>query len=581
MRLPTQTSLHKMWYVQLLVVVGLGIIVVRLYDLQIYRYHIFSKRGEKNFLRTVQVPCLRGDITDTHGSLLVTNIPVYTVWWYGSCMSKLTQEHEKYIQTLASILGLSQDQQILLHKKISKAERFGRHIQLYEGLDLDTVTQISEQCSRQNNIVITAESKRSYPHANLACHVLGYLGDVRMQGQGKMGLEKIGQAVLQGQEGTMQVVMNSFGRHLTMEKIKHEQHGKTLQTTLDLDLQIMAEQAFDQQAGVLLVFDPYTGAIRSLVSRPGFDPSLFLQPLSHQVWNDLSDQNKPFLNRAFSAMYPPASIFKLITLCAALDTHIIDPDIMTYCKGYTTFCKRRYHCAKRAGHGWVSIADSLAHSCNILFYDIAKQISIDTLAQYAYMFGLGRETSVLGGDKSGLVPSSEWKMAVKGERWWRGETLSAVIGQSFLLVTPIQVACMIGGLFTGKVMRPRLLETEPIAYEDVPISQDIRETLQGYMESVVTLGTGRRLRKSLQELKLYAKSGTAQTRSLRNRRSKYEHKEHAWFVCHFQYQDQQPLVLVSLVEHAGGSRYAANITKQFLQQYVQYCKMQDQKKESY
>jgi len=552
-------------------------IITRLYHLQVYEHETFAKLGKKNFLRIQTVPSPRGDIIDIHGNLLATNMPITHLYWQGTGNKEIAPD-QHHILELAQIILSSADTQFTIPlQQIKFAERFGTRVKIADELTYEQLSQISEQCMQSQNLVITTHFKRYYPYGSLACHILGYLGDIHIQSQGKMGLEKLFEPTLQGQHGLVQTTINSFGRQLAQEQLQRVQKGGSLQTTLDIKLQQLAEQCFPEiDSGTFILLDPRTGALRALVSRPGFDPTLFLKPISSETWQELQEKSKPFLNRAFHAMYPPASTFKLITLSAALETHIVHPDTKVFCSGYTTFANRKYHCNNRHGHGKVGIQDSIAHSCNILFYEIAKHVHIDTLADYANRFGLGESTQVIFGDKQGLVPSNEWKIINKGERWWQGETLSAAIGQSFLLVTPIQIACMIAGIFEGYLVQPRISDQEPIIKKPIHVKPETRTILQEFMRSVITTGTGKRI-SNLKHLKIYAKTGTAQTVALKDGDKDQEiqerlHKEHAWFVSYFSYKDEEPLVMIILIEHAGSSKYATGIAKQFLLKYLKLKK---------
>ena len=216
--------------------------------------------------------------------------------------------------------------------------------------------------------------------------------------------------------------------------------GNDLHTTIDIELQHLCEKVFpESRTGTFILLNPADGAIVALVSRLHFDPNIFLDPISYETWQGLQEKN-PFLNRAFDASYPAGSTFKLVTISAALETGIIAEDELWNCKGYTLFGNRKYWCARRSGHGEISIKKAVAESCNTLFFEIGKKIDIDVLANYAHKFGLGKKTNVVFSEKVGLVPNREWKFDYKGECWWPGETLSVTIGQSFLLTTPIQIA---------------------------------------------------------------------------------------------------------------------------------------------
>ncbi|HEX4069509.1 MAG TPA: penicillin-binding transpeptidase domain-containing protein, partial [Candidatus Babeliales bacterium] len=319
------------------------------------------------------------------------------------------------------------------------------------------------------------------------------------------------------------------------------------------------------------VLNPADGAIVALVSRPHFDPNMFLDPISHEQWQGLQEKN-PFLNRAFDASYPAGSTFKLVTISAALERNIISEDELWNCKGYTLFGGRKYWCARRCGHGEISVKKAVAESCNTLFFEIGKKIDIDVLAEYAHKFGLGKKTNIVFPEKVGLIPNREWKFDYKGERWWPGETLSVSIGQSFLLATPIQIACMIASIFTGYLVAPRLLINEPVVTNPLDIKPETIAFLQKSMKSVVKSGTGKSVRK-IKDMTIYAKTSTAQTSDFSKRKLDEKYLEHGWFVGHFQYKEYDPLVMVVLVERVGAAQVATTIAKNFLIEYKKYMDM--------
>ncbi|MBP6870188.1 hypothetical protein KBC04_04865 [Candidatus Babeliales bacterium] len=548
---------------------ALFIIFGRLLFLQVYHHQILTKLGERNFTRIKSIEPLRGNILDYNGKLLATNRPVLNIDWIGTGLTKLNSEQHAIIQKIENVLRKYNQPFFIELSKINRAEKFGTSIRLASDISIEALSEISEQCADSHNIIISKKFQRFYPHKNLACHILGYLGDLdnNTQSSGKMGLELIFNDILKGKHGSMSNIINSFGKNLHMNKIANSQSGQDLTLTLDIDLQKIAESVMPtEHAGAFIALDPKTGALKALVSNPSFDPSIFLKPIATEDWKELQ-RNRPFINRAFNASYPPASIFKLVTISAALEQGFITPESKFYCKGYATFKNRKYYCHKRLGHGWLDIKGMLTHSCNIPCFEIAQKISIDTLADYAFRFGLGEKTNIIFPENSGIVPSNEWKRTIKGEPWWKGETLSAAIGQSFLLTTPIQIACMIGSIFQGYLVKPRILVDDPIETNPIQIKTSTREFLQESMKSVIQVGTGRNVGR-LKNITLYAKTGTGQTRSRAINSEDVQKDCHAWCVIYFSYQNQDPLVLTILIEYAGGSSVAIAVAKKFLAQYM-------------
>lgn len=537
------------------------IIISRLVYLQILQKHNFFSLGVKNFSRTESIASPRGNILDCNGILLATNRPVTSIYWQGTFNKTFTLQQRKIISTLEQIIG-DIPQNILIN-----VERNGTKMLIASDISFTQLSKIIELFPNSPNITINNHFKRFYPNQKIASHILGHLSSLNnFEAIGKMGLEKILHETLQGEQGKLLKTINSLGTNIEQNEIKTALAGHNIVTTLDVSLQRIAESLFPKQYnGTLIVMDPATGALRAVVSRPHFDPTLFLDPIATPQWQSLQ-HGQPFLNRAFNACYPPASIFKLVAVSAALENDIISTHDTISCSGYFRFKGRRHHCDRRAGHGELCVKDAVAKSCNILFYEIATRMSIDTLADYAFRFGFGQKTRVIFPEQEGLVPTTSWKKETKGEPWWPGETLSCSIGQSYLLATPIQIACMISSIFEGYLVTPRILETERISIRPLDIKFTTRKFLQKSMKSVVRLGTGTEV-SHIDDIKVFAKTGTAQVTRLARKTDLVQILPHAWFVAYFSYKDHKPLTLVILIEHAGNSKPARIFAKNFLMRY--------------
>lgn len=568
MQLSTITINKKIITVLAGTIIAFGIIFSRLIWLQVYWGEYFTLRSEKNFIRYTSVASARGNIRDIHGNLLATNRPVTTIYWQGTGKHALTQDQLTLLQAIEAItsMQLTSGQifaSITLHEKQSKK------IILMEDIDFTALSKLVEAFPNHENILINTHFKRFYPHDACCSHLVGYLGNIPALANGQAGLEKIFNADLCGKNGSIRNIVNSVGQCIAHVELEKASIGNDVHTTIDLDLQLLCEKVFPRnRSGSFILFNPEDGAIISLVSRPDFNPNVFLDPISYSTWQGLQENN-PFLNRAFDASYPSGSIFKLITISAALETGIIPQDSLWNCKGYTLFGKRKYWCARRSGHGEISIKKAVAESCNTLFFEIGKKIDIDILADYAYKFGLGKKTNVIFPEKIGLIPNREWKLDYKGERWWPGETLSVAIGQSFHLATPIQIARMIGSIFSGYLVAPRLLVNEPIITSPLDIKPETIAFLKKSMKSVVKHGTGKSIR-TVKDIRIYAKTSTAQTSDFSKRKLDEKYLEHGWFVGHFQYKEHNPLVIVVLAERVGAAQVATTIAKNFLLEYKKY-----------
>lgn len=534
---------------------------------QIYRGADFNRTSEKNCLRRKTVTSIRGAILDRHGKALATNRPVTALVWQGSGKRRFNENQIATIKRLQTILGNdAPDEETLL-----TFEKQGQECIICADLPFERLSCIMEQCSGSENLVVKTASMRFYPYGTIGCHVIGYFRGMSAN-QGTLGLERMYEEQLRGEPGECAVVVNAIGQNLELRNIKEARDGSELQTTLDFDIQSIAEGIFtEEQVGALVAMDPRDGSILAVVSRPAFDPNIFVGPVDATTWKKCME-TKPFINRAFCASYPPASLFKLVTSTAALEEGIATPQSHWHCTGSIMFGNYEYHCNKdKIGHGNISFEEAIAQSCNIAFYDIGKRINIDRLAHYAHLYGLGSPTGVSLPEKSGLIPTSAWKKKYLHEPWWQGETLQVCIGQTYVMVTPLQIARMISSIFTGTLVTPRILAQEPIIQRDLAISIETRKFIQKAMKSAIVHGTGKILNQ-IKDIKFYGKTGTAQTHHRSKHKLGGKFLPHGWFACHAQYKDYEPIVLVIMVEHAGSSSVCATMAKNF---FVKYCKIMD------
>lgn len=543
----------------------LSLIFLRTTYVQLICHNFFEKRSKKNYMRTVNLCSQRGDIVDCNGIILATTKAQHTVYWYGSGRNDLSNTQFNQLLKIFSILKLQIKEEQVLINKIIDAEQRKKKICIAQNISNKQHDLIKIKWPQHKNIIIKTTYGRCYPFGETACHFLGYTNK-SSHNNGVSGIEKMHQKNLIGKDGVALSIINAQGVTLAKKTIAPEKTGKTIKTTLDIKLQQLAEQAFNtKHNGAFIVMQAETGAIKALVSRPNFDPSLFLQPISHKQWQQLQ-HNQPFLNRSCNASYPPGSLFKLVIVAAALEHNIVDYASTFTCHGSFLFGKRHYHCNRHTGHGKIDLTHAIAYSCNIPFYTIATKLSVDQIADYAYRFGLGKKTNCNLQEQKGIVPSSKWKERTKGEPWWQGETLSVTIGQSFLLVTPLQVACMISSIFSGYRCKPRLFVNDPIDKQVINIGTKTLSYLQKAMSAVARYGTGRHIG-NFNNIMIFAKTGTAQKTSYKKQTR--THDEHGWFTAYVAPKYTDPLTLVVITEQAGSSRVAAKIAHNFLKEYAQ------------
>lgn len=563
-----RTINNKLFLIIIVFFGGIGIIIARLYYLQLFLASTLLDQSKRNYTRVQAIHSPRGNIVDCHGELLATNRPLIDVIWEGTGNRTLQEQQKKSLDRVTEILHIDSSGMI---DPVMQAERATKSFVIASDISFDELSKLSEVFSADKNIKLKSSFKRFYPYNSFASHLLGYLSQESIEYIGKMGLEQIFEQILKGKQGKIIATINASGKKISQEEIMQAISGQTIQTCLDIDLQRLAEDAFPEDyAGCVIIMDPFDGDIKAMLSRPTFDPNIFLKSISYDEWQKMQKQ-KPFINRACNALYPPASIFKLISLITGMEEGIINDQSTMYCCGNTVFAGRKYHCANVDGHGHLTLKEAFAKSCNILFFEMAKKIKINTLASYAKKFGLGEKTGIILTEKAGLVPTNEWKLKAIGERWWPGETLSAIIGQSYTLVTPLQLVRMMAAVFTGTLAKPRILMSEEVLRQELGINPHALKFLQQLLNRVTKAGgSAARLNAFQHDMEIYGKTGTAQTSDLSKRDLGKEFMEHAWFVSYFQYKDTRPLAMVVMVENAGKSTLAVEASKKI---FIGYRKL--------
>jgi len=427
--------------------------------------------------------------------------------------------------------------------------------------------------------------QRLYRQADQLAHVLGYLGEVATSelesgkyrsGElvGKNGIEQAYDERLRGEDGRRVMVVDSRGRLTREEEKQPSRPGEVLRLTIDLALQQTAQRALGDNVGAAIAMDPRNGEILAMVSTPAYDPNLFARRLSADQWRSyLADTRHPLQNRAIQNTYSPGSLFKAVVALALLSERTVTPQDRVVCRGVSTHYGRPFRCWKRGGHGSVDLHAALRESCDTYFYTFGSQLGIDTIAKYARLLGLGRASGVdLSGEKSGLVPDSQWSLAVRKHRWWPGETVSVAIGQGPLLATPLQVAVAMAAIANGGFrVYPHLVKQEPPeAPQAVGVDPEaLARVRRGLWAVVNESGTGASVR--IDGLDIAGKTATVQVVSQKTRTENttlpYEQRDHAWFAS-FAPAGAAEIVVVVFVEHGGGgSRAAAPVAKKIYETY--------------
>lgn len=557
--------------------VALGVLGVRLWQLQILQGDHYAQLADTNRLRIHRVPAPRGLILDRRGTPLVTNRPAFSV----SVLPMELREPARALPQLARLLD-APEQELWARWERGRKRPF-EPIRIRRDVGIRVVTILEERQEELPGVLVEAEPVRVYPYGGMGAHVLGYLGEVsaqelevlRARGYragdlvGKAGVERQYDAVLRGEEGEHVVEVDAAGRPLRALREQASRPGNTLVLSLDWELQREAERQLQGLSGAVVALDPRTGEILAMASSPSFDPNAFSVGISQREWEKLSgDRRNPLLNRATAAAVEPGSVFKIVTGLAALQKGRATSRSSFLCTGSVQL--GRWVFRELASHGRVDFIRGVAQSCNVMFWLLGQRLGPEALSDYARQLGFGQRTGVdLPQEVDGVVPDRAYKERVWKESWYPGDTLNMAIGQGFVLVTPIQVARAFAAVANGGVLlKPqvaravlapdgRVLHTfPPVVQGRVGLSESTLQALRQALEAVVERGTGQAAR--VDGLRVAGKTGSAETPRGR---------PHAWFAGYAPAQDPR-IVVVVLVEHGyRGGLSAAPIAKAVLSRW--------------
>jgi len=574
----------------------IGILIIRLWFLQILRGPQYLKLSENNRIRLEWIAAPRGNILDRNGQPLISNRPYFNITW----TKEDSTNPGETIREMAKILKVDTSE---ILQRIREAADYPRHlpILLKEDVDWPTLVYIENHQYDLPGIHVEALPSRKYQFGNLASHLVGYLGKINKNELekynglyqpsdqiGKLGLEKLYENILRGEKGRryVEVDVHGFEQRQIMEQ--EPLPGKDLKLTIDINLQKTAEDALSGKAGAVVVMDVNNGKLLTISSSPPLELREFIGGISNKNWQAmLNNPLHPFINKAIQGQYPPGSTYKIVTALAGLSEKVITPETTFNCTGSMKLYGRRYHCWKRSGHGIVNLKKALRESCDVYFYQVGLKVGVDKLAKYAASLGLGHKTGIkLAHEKSGLVPTKDWKKRRYKQAWQEGETMSTAIGQGFNLVTPLQVCLMTATLANGGTRyRPQLISE--IIDENGRVEKPFKAIIDGHalgsQQSLAYIraglvaavnekhGTGSVAK--LASILVGGKTGTAQVVKLAQYRHvaadeiPYKYRDHAWFTC-FAPADKPEIAITVLVEHGrhGGSG-AGPIAKAILDEY--------------
>ena len=556
------------------------ILVGRMVYLQLWRGEYYTKQSDGNRLRQSRIIAPRGLILDKDGKELVNNLPGYAV-----VLQKQSDYKAETLQHISELLNIPVAD---IQKKIKESRNYYEPILLKNDLDMEMVTKIEEQRRYMPEVMLAVQPIRNYPYKELAVHALGYVGEVSSyeiekglfknvtQGSivGKSGLEKSYDKVLRGEDGAFMEEVDVAGNVVKHYDSVQPVPGKNLQLTLDYSLQKALEDFTDKhlaflrssglapraRAAAVVALDPRNGAVRAMVSRPGYDPNLFVHGISSKDWNRINnDDAYPLNNKVISGEYPPGSTFKIVTGSAAFELNKVRVDEPIYDGGFHPLVPTMGNAGGEV-LGWLTFISALAMSDNVYFYELGNRVGIDNIAKYARIYGFGQKTGIdLDGENNGLVASKQVKREIWNEDWRLGDTFNAAIGQGFNLTTPMQLSVMLsivanGGIKYQPYLVDSILNADGTLFEKpkraegkhIEVSQQTIDYMRQGMSATTQEGGTASYFSQLPK-PIAGKTGTAENSHGR---------DHGLFVAYGPVEDPE-LVVVCIVEQGGFGSTAA------------------------
>lgn len=584
----------------------IGVLLLRLLDLQYFEHSHFTKLSENNRVRLMSIAPNRGLIYDRNGVVLAENRPSYRL----EIVPEEIDDMEGLIKALSSLIELDESTLKRFYNAVKRSRRF-QGVPLRTKLSDEEVARMAVNRHRFPGVEITARLSRHYPQGKRAVHVVGYVGRIdedelrkvdaaNYSGTshiGKLGLEKYYEEQLHGIVGYQNVEVNVQGRELRVLEKLPPVPGQDLILTLDTRLQVVAEDAMADYTGAIIAMLPDTGEVVAMASMPTFDPNLFVHGISHKDYDRLrKSEDRPMFNRALKGQYPPGSTMKPFVGLAGIESRVVGHREDIFCKGHYKLPneERKYRDWKKTGHGITNLDDALEQSCDVYFYELSYRLGINRMHDFLQKFGFGEKTGLdTVGEKSGLLPSREWKKRTKNKIWFPGETLISGIGQGYMLTTPMQLASATSILANrGVIRKPYLLnqirdsltnevmqnEPEPSGKINLKRPANWQNIVRGMVKVVHgKKGTARSSGWNL-DFKIAGKTGTAQVFGIAQDEEYEEDKtakklrDHALFVA-FAPHDQPEIVVAVIAENGGhGSSVAAPMARKVIDEWMMRAK---------
>ena len=604
-------------------------IIGRLFSLQISENKKYSFLSDKNRLRAWKLPPKRGIFEDYFGNTIADNNQVFQL----HVVPEEVEDFNYLMVRLKNIIKIENKEIRRIYKKKEKQLPWQTLI-ISENLSWEEFSKLNLFLHELPGAKPVFSVARQYPQAENFTHVLGYVAEASVQDinnysfikenhvpglrVGKTGLEKALEKELIGASGLQRYEVNAHGKKIKQIDRVEGIQGKSFRTTIDQEVQIYVQKLLRGKSGSISVMDIYTGDMIAMGSSPSFDPNQFVHGIDSKEWNKINeDPMKPLINKSVSGLYSPGSTIKPLVALSALENHVITPQFVHKCEGKMELYDHKYHCWQKKGHGYMRLRNAIKQSCDIYFYEVARRLGVDRLSITAKKYGLGEK--VLSGyffeEKSGIIPSTKWKLKNIGKGWVLGETLLTGIGQGYILCTPLELCLTTAQMANGGFkIRPRIIDDGTVIYEDIKSSIDnqLKKFELGLKEEVITadkdldlmktesdnlkplfrnpenikfvneamyavsnefMGTAYASRHEKQKYQYAGKTGTAQIKSITEEQREldidiqdipYEDRDHAVFIAFAPYENPRYAISV-LIEHGGsGGKVAAPLAKKVI-----------------
>ncbi|RJF97513.1 penicillin-binding protein 2 [Noviherbaspirillum saxi] len=588
------------------VLICFGLLATRFVWLQVVRHNHYASQAEDNRISVVPVVPNRGLILDRNGVVVARNFSAYTL---EITPSKLAEPLDAVIESLATLVDIQPKDKRRFRRLLDEAKNF-ESVPIRTRLTDEEVARFTAQRYRFPGVEIQARLFRQYPLGETASHVIGYIGRVSQRDAekieemedaanyagtdyiGKEGLEKKYEKILHGTTGYEEVEVSAGGRAVRTLSRTPATPGHNLILSIDIELQKVVEEAFGDRRGALVAIEPATGDVLAYVSKPTFDPNLFVDGIDPKSWDALNNSpDRPLLNRPLIGTYPPGSTYKPFMALAALELGRRTPNQAISDPGYFWFGNHKFRDDKEGGHGMVDMYKSVVHSCDTYYYILANELGVDTIHDFMKPFGFGQLTGIdLEHERPGILPSTAWKRNAyrrpEQKKWYAGETISIGIGQGYNSFTPLQLAHSTAILANnGVVMKPHLVKiiengatkertlTVPKESYRIPLKQENIDFVKNAMAGVVKEGTSARAFAKAGYVSA-GKTGTAQVIAIK-KNEKYDaskiderHRDHSLYTA-FAPVDNPRIAIGIIVENGGfGSAAAAPIVRKALDYYL-------------